>query len=321
MNGSPTLSGRHPGWLPGSPFGLDDEAAYRSWRAQKLADYPCSAQALMVEIDDALALSPSEHAKLLARCHKANCALYVTQGSAASAKGMLKRLGEQLGLRRLDGNLCADEDAITSIRNVGHGRHRGYIPYSNRALNWHTDGYYNPPGRPVRSWALHCARNAAVGGESAILDCEIAYILLRDENPDFIAALMQPDAMTIPGNWEKGVELRSAQTGPVLWVDGETGTLQMRYTARKRNIRWKNDPRVHGATAFLEHLWREGSTFILRHRLEPGQGFISNNSLHSRTGFQDDPASGRARLLYRARYYDRIAGTDFRTVYAGQAGV
>jgi hypothetical protein len=34
-------------------------------------------------------------------------------------------------------------------------------------------------------------------------------------------------------------------------------------------------------------------------------GILCNNVLHDRTGFTDDPA--RPRLLYRARYHDRIA--------------
>ncbi len=33
----------------------------------------------------------------------------------------------------------------------------------------------------------------------------------------------------------------------------------------------------------------------------------SNNVLHDRAGFSDDES--HRRLLYRARYYDRIAGT------------
>jgi hypothetical protein len=33
-------------------------------------------------------------------------------------------------------------------------------------------------------------------------------------------------------------------------------------------------------------------------------GVICNNVLHARTAFRDDPS--RPRLLYRARYYDRI---------------
>jgi hypothetical protein len=44
----------------------------------------------------------------------------------------------------------------------------------------------------------------------------------------------------------------------------------------------------------------------LEGRLEPGWGLICNNVLHTRTGFTDGPVP---RLIYRARYYDRIAGT------------
>ncbi len=39
---------------------------------------------------------------------------------------------------------------------------------------------------------------------------------------------------------------------------------------------------------------------------EPGWGLICNNVLHTRTGFADGQPP---RLLYRARYYDRLAGT------------
>ena len=41
----------------------------------------------------------------------------------------------------------------------------------------------------------------------------MAYILLRDENPDYIRALMQPDAMTIPANVEQGIEIRPHRPG------------------------------------------------------------------------------------------------------------
>jgi len=36
-------------------------------------------------------------------------------------------------------------------------------------------------------------------------------------------------------------------------------------------------------------------------------GLLCNNVLHDRAGFSDD--AGHPRLLYRARYYDRIAGS------------
>ena len=39
-------------------------------------------------------------------------------------------------------------------------------------------------------------------------------------------------------------------------------------------------------------------------RLQAGEGLISNNVLHNRTAFSDKP--GHNRLLYRARFFDRI---------------
>ena len=83
----------------------------------------------------------------------------------------------------------------------------------------------------------------------------------------------------------------------------------MRYSARKRNILWKPDPVTGAATAFLEHLFSHTESPIFRHRLEPGQGLISNNVLHNRSAFRDASEPGKRRLLYRARYFDRIAET------------
>ena len=36
-------------------------------------------------------------------------------------------------------------------------------------------------------------------------------------------------------------------------------------------------------------------------------GILCNNVLHERSGFVDDASAPR--LLFRARYYDRVAGT------------
>jgi hypothetical protein len=78
----------------------------------------------------------------------------------------------------------------------------------------------------------------------------------------------------------------------------------MRYSARKRNIVWKQDPRISSALRFLATLLRD-SPYILRHRLAPGQGIVSNNALHNRSGFKD--SAEKRRLYYRARYQDRLA--------------
>jgi hypothetical protein len=84
----------------------------------------------------------------------------------------------------------------------------------------------------------------------------------------------------------------------------------MRYTARTRSIVWKDDRNTRKAEGFLAELLASDSAYMIRHRLHAGQGIICNNILHKREAFTDDAATGHERLLYRARYYDRIRGTE-----------
>jgi hypothetical protein len=148
-------------------------------------------------------------------------------------------------------------------------------------------------------------RPAAAGGENRLLDPEIAYILLRDADPEYVRALAAPDAMTIPAHVADGVELRPAQTGPVFADDA--GALHMRYTARTRSIEWRADETTRAAVQFLSRLLDGDSPHVFTLRLAGGQGLVCNNVLHNRGAFTDDPAPGRGRLVYRARYLDRIA--------------
>jgi alpha-ketoglutarate-dependent taurine dioxygenase len=78
----------------------------------------------------------------------------------------------------------------------------------------------------------------------------------------------------------------------------------MRYSARKKNILWRDDAATTAAREFLSDLLADENGPVLRYRLQPGQGLISNNVLHNRTAFEDGP--GQKRLLYRARFFDRI---------------
>jgi alpha-ketoglutarate-dependent taurine dioxygenase len=152
-------------------------------------------------------------------------------------------------------------------------------------------------------------QNAAAGGANELLDHEMLYILMRDADPRHVRALAAPDAMTIPANREGDREIRPDSVGPVFSTDPRTGALHMRYSARKRNVRWKDDHATRAALAWLADLFSAGSAHIFRHRLEPGQGILSNNVLHRREGFEDDAATGMSRVFLRARYYDRVAGT------------
>jgi hypothetical protein len=285
-------------------FDLDNAGAYAAWRERKLAAHPRRLDDLVVEIADPRRLNFAEREALLARCGVSNMALYASPTGNDPDKDIPRLLGRQLGLVNLDANLLADDDGISPLAVAPAGTRTEFIPYTDRGIKWHTDGYYNTLDRQIRGLILHCVQSAESGGENRLMDHEIAYILLRDENPDHIRALMAPDAMTIPPRLEDGAVARAAQPGPVFAVYPD-GCLHMRYTARTVSIEWHDDPATKGAVAALERLLADdASPWVFRGRLEPGMGLVCNNVLHDRSAFSDSET--RKRLLYRARYFDRI---------------
>lgn len=297
-----------PATMQGDPFDLADDVAYRDWRARKLADRPPTADALLVDLRDPSAPTAGEVAALATRCERHNMAVYRSPRRDEDP-ALPRALGRALGLERLDANWLADADGLSRIEVGGGGDGRAddaprgdYIPYTDRAIGWHTDGYYHPPARRIRAMILHCVRPAARGGENRLLDPELAYIALRDADPAWIRALMAPDAMTIPAREDASGVARPAQSGPVFSVDPADGRLHLRYTARTRSIAWKDDAVTADAVAALARVLQGPD--VLRLRLGPGMGLVANNVLHDRSAFVDDP--GAPRLLYRARYLDRV---------------
>ncbi|MDO8208009.1 MAG: TauD/TfdA family dioxygenase [Gallionella sp.] len=289
-----------------NPFDLDSQDAYLRWRGHKLVSAITSPDELIVEINDPCQLTAAEKEALLLRCRRSNMVIYASN-TRIDEQG-LQRLCLQLGLVRLDANWLAGEQGITRITVCNNdGQRQAYIPYTDRAIRWHTDGYYNPPERQIRAMVLHCAQNAGRGGENRVMDHEIAYLMLRDANPDYIRALSAPDAMTIPARDDENGVARAAQTGPVFSVGQANGALHMRYTARTRSIEWKQDDATRAAVAALEQLLASASPHIHQVQLEPGMGLLCNNVLHDRAAFTDDAI--RPRLLYRARYLDRLTTT------------
>ena len=290
-----------------SPFLLENEAAYQAWRTTKLANYPTQVSDLIVNVSDPRQLSDTEKKLMSVLFKRANMLIYNTNLSETEDKDIPRKCGQQLGLAHLDPNMLADDDGITSLTVVPGKLKRGYIPYSDRRLLWHTDGYYNKPEQQIRAVILHCVRPAAEGGENGLIDPEMIYLQLRDENPEYIQALMHPEAMTIPANTESANITRAAQTGPVFSLDFTTNSLHMRYTARTRSIEWRDDAMTRQAVDYLNSLLNDENPYVFNHILQSGQGLVCNNVLHSRTAFSDEQAEGKGRLLYRARYYERVS--------------
>lgn len=285
---------------------LTDPAAYAAWRDRKLALYPADPATLWVEIINAGQPSPVELAQLRAQVQDYNMALYRFTRQPEAGKAAVHHLAQQMGLQRLDMNLCADTDSLTTIQVTQHAGQHDYIPYTDKKLSWHTDGYYNAPEQAIYGMLLHCVRPAAQGGETLLMDQDIAYILLREANPAYITALLHPQAFTIPANILNHEVIRPAQSGSVFTINAD-GSLHMRYSARQKNVIWRDDPMTQAAAAFLLELWEQDSPYKLRHTLQTGEGVICNNVLHCRSAFVDANEEGEKRLLYRGRYLERVS--------------
>jgi hypothetical protein len=255
----------------------------------------------VVDIDDPTNLTPAEHAAISARLDAANMSIYRINGNRDIDHARIIALGQQFGLNNPERNLCADEDAVSDITACEDAPRRRYIPYTTRPLSWHTDGYYNPNGKSIKAFVLHCVNAAYRGGVNRFLDPEVLFgLLYRDANVR-VDALFAPDAFAIPANIDEGEEIRERYEGPVFsrTPDG----LHMRFSARTRNIEWSRDPDILTAVEAIRYYLNQ-SEFVVCRRLEPGMGVITRNVLHCRSEFVD--ARGAKRLFLRARYRDGI---------------
>ena len=257
-------------------------------------------------------LTPAEIDALESRCARANMAIYSAPHLPAADKSTRQTA-------RTSNSVWSTSKATTSPTRTGcrasrrpddEGSVRGeYIPYTHKPINWHTDGYYNALDRRILGMTLHCAQDAEAGGENALLDHEIAYIQLRDVNPDYIAALMQPDAMTIPARMDEDNIARPEQSGPVFAVDPGQGFLYMRYTARTRSIVWKDDAITQAAVKTLADILA-GSEYILTARLTARHGsHLQQRAAHPQRVFRftRPPPSALSRALLRPSEISRRA--------------
>ena len=267
--------------------------------AQRLDDYRAVIASPPVDIVDPTTLNHQELAKLRERVAVANFAHY--RCAQAVNDTAVLALCHQVGLKNLHQSVVTA--GLTKIE-VSPGSKARYIPYTNSELNWHTDGYYYPETYPVRAMLLHCVRPALEGGATELINHEIVYALLAQTNPDYVAALSQADVMTIPANSQAPDGPRQAQSGPVFWQD--PGRIYMRYTTRRHNIQWRQDPLSHEAVEALVEILRQRTDLVFHRQLGPSEGVLSNNTPHRREPFQDSTERGRGRLFYRGRFHDNI---------------
>ncbi len=286
-----------------SPFLLENEGAYQAWRSNKLRKRREMAATTVYELDDESGLPKTKLEQIWQQVAAFNFVVYQSAGELGKSEFLA--LNRQFGLQGLDVNPGADEDKVTSLQVVDESDKRSqYIPYTNRGMNWHTDGYYNPDGRRINAFALYCVHQSERGGGNYLFDHEMMYMLIRDQAPNLLEALMCDDMMCVPANVQDNRVIRAEETGPVFSLQPGNCALNMRYTSRPHNIVWKSDRLSATALNRVREILMDGKT-LTEIKLQQHQGIVCNNILHGRQALQD-AADKPPRLVYRARYYDAI---------------
>ncbi|MHB1353071.1 MAG: TauD/TfdA family dioxygenase [Thiobacillus sp.] len=279
-------------------FDLDSDDEYLRWRDEKLAAYPRDVGDLVVELGDMTAPTAAEKSKILETVERANMCVF-TAGSAEIEMASLLALGNQLGVSRTDKSARhAQSDELTDSGILNRA-----VPFSTRHCNWHTDATYYGSNHTIQALFLLCKRPALEGGSNKVLDHEVLYIHLRDKDPDALDVLMNRDCFNYRNPASGAIDLHRG--GKVFWTN-PYGPLCHRFSFRKTDMAWSEDSDVAAARQVLESLISDESAQVIEGRLESGMGLISNNVLHTRERLVDSDDAAHKRLLFRARFYDRV---------------
>ena len=283
---------------------LDNSDDYKYWRDEKLANAVNSIKGCVVGIDNPYELTPTEKSKIQQLCWHNNFALFEISVQENPADAIVQ-LNRQFGLVDYDQHLYVQNDGLAYITQNNKQSQTEFIPYTDKAIGWHTDGYYNAINNRVRAFSLFCVTPASIGGTNQWIDPQMVYILLKEDNADVVAALTHSQAMTIPAHIVDGVSRRETSVGPIFFMDDSTDELSMRYTQRKRNIEFHHSTEVKDAVKRLDKLLAIKTIHHFEHTMSANQGLICNNVVHNRTVFTDNP--NQPRLLLRGRYSNRIS--------------
>lgn len=281
-------------------------ADYLKWRDHRLRvnSLSVNGHAQCVEpVEISPALSKSTDAKSIAKLceliddHGLACYQWTTPSVDIALD--VHRLHVHLSLSNHDKGVVRDNSGLSLLKDMTGTSQGKFIPYTSRAMGWHTDGYYNAPASALRCFTLHAIQQAATGGTLSLIDDRLIFIRMNEKDPDMVNLLSDPNAFTIPGNKDELGHDRPDRTSAVFFSHTDN-TLGTHFTTRKHNINWLT-PDTHQAALCLSELIEESTDLHHNVRLEPGQGIIARNMLHRRDAFTDDQ-TGMARQMLRGRY-------------------
>ena len=268
-------------------------AEFLRWAEEKERNIPHNIDGIIVNIHDINNVKISEIAKIKETINKCNSCIYSSKIALKSNTNLLKFV-QSVGMRTYDRNNIESND-ISTITPLESNK-INYIPYTDKSLNWHTDGYYDK--KSIFSWLLHCVHPATHGGENYLLDHELAlreYVLRHDD----INNLMSEDALTIPESKDTS---RAEISTYIFSIKNQYKKLHMRFSMRKDNI--GTSPKAGDAvTKLKEIIENDCAKYSLTYKLQKNEGIITNNILHGRKAFKDDKVK---RKLLRIRSYERL---------------
>ena len=268
-------------------------AEFLRWAEEKEKNIPQNSDGILVNIHDINNVKTSEIAKIKETIYKYNSCIYSSKIALKSNTNLLKFV-ELVGMKTYDCNNI-ESNEISTITPLQNSK-INYIPYTDKPLNWHTDGYYDK--KSIFSWLLHCVNPATQGGENYLLDHELVlreYLLRNDD----IDNLMAEDALTIPASKDTS---RPEISTYIFSFKNKYRRLHMRFSMRKDNIGTsaKASPAIIKLKEIIEN---DCAKYSLTYKLQKNEGIITNNILHGRKAFKDDKVK---RKLLRIRSYERL---------------
>ena len=264
------------------------------WSAKKDLNIPSNIDDLKVSISDINHVSKTEISQIKQKLTKFNCCIYAS-GTDLNDNSKIMRFAQSLGMKTFDSHNI-DDSAISMISADKNENNMRYIPYTNKGLNWHTDGYYD--NKPIFSWLLHCVEPALSGGENFLLDHELAireYVLKHDD----ITCLMNNQAFSIPTD---EVAERGVTSNYVCDMNNEYKKLHMNFSMRKENIILNKDSKS-AMSKLIKIIKEDCKKYHLTYKLSRNEGIVSNNILHGRNAFKDGPVM---RKILRIRSHERL---------------
>ena len=213
----------------------------------------------MVEIHYNNNVKTTEIAKIKKTIQAYNCCIYSSNMDLKSNSKLL-RFVESIGMKTYDCNNI-DSNRISTITPRKTSK-VSYIPYTDKALNWHTDGYYDE--KSIFSWLLHCISPASEGGENYLLDHELAlreYVLRHDDINNLMSEdifnTLENDINNGSNDLDGAIDLEDLQNNNIEELQATASFLkikELKLKCRARNLRLKEKDVIVAVAVSYTHL-------------------------------------------------------------------